>query len=459
MAYTLLADFTGNTTLTAGTYWMPYDINCNGYTLTFNCADGPIVIKRAGDYSFAFTSTVNTTNSTSTNKVYWTDKNDDTIGETISGSTGTPVKSGLVFNSIYNVGYTFTANFTATYWEIRYANSKQFIYCATAAATKSFQYITWKNCDYASTIVIINAKGNSGASTGGTFRYFSFDSTNTLTGSSYLLYMTGWDWSYIDYITIENANSSTACIQASGHTAYLGDSSGLNYIKIKNAGYYGVLLNDFRGTTTPLKINYSSSTFYCSALSGAGISVAFYDCLFDSALTGYSTIAIGVGTPGGASAYIRAYNCSFKTYTNAIFKAGLQYNTTLNCIFSNITEIFSANPTTQSNNYNGVHSSGVTYYSGGANDISADPVFANYDKRATIDSTLNIYGHADGYFASATAYQKTGSDTYDNLSIDETVYSPCGCRRYGTDKVNPGIYYKFSQLIEPECFISTGFDF
>jgi hypothetical protein len=457
MAYTLLADFTGNTTLTAGTYWMPYDINCNGYTLTFNCVDGPIIIKRAGDYSFAFTSTVNTTNSTSVNKVYWTVKDDDTIGEIIDGSTGSPTKAGGVFNSIYNVGFYFTYGFTATNWEIRYALNKQLIILSTTT-TLSFTFITWKYCDYSISLIIpvvhlaTSVPSNS-------IHDLIFDNTNTLINTP-LLTTYCIDNLYNIYVQSANTTGAVVNISCTGASSNLSAKT-VSYINIYNSntsttatGLAGVLfaytrwfptikycntMIDFR-TNTGNDSNQTANPIEC--------------CVFNH---GYYPCRIGTGF---ASNIITLKNClftglSYTAITNPRSSAATLSLT--NCCFNNVTLIKTTFSVTST--YNGYYNSGETGITRGTGDFTADPVLTGYDKRATLDSTWATYGPADGYFASATAYQNTGSDTYDALSIDETLYSPCGCKRLGTEKVNPGLYYKFSNLVERELFHQMGFDF
>ena len=469
MAYTLLSDFTGNTTLTAGTYWMPYDINGNVFTLTFNCASGPIIIKRAGDYSFANVGVINTTNSTSTNKVYWTDKNDDTIGDAISGSTGSPVKSGFVLLSMqlqtYIGGGTAgsyilcNVSITATNWEIRYANNKQIINTfPLLSANIAFTYITFKNCDYSSvdafygTQTIYNVTAAPGTSCA--FNNISFDNTNTLTGTSRLLNQQyKMSTTGIGNIFIQNANTSNPPIflslqVTSQQTIFSG-------IYIKNAGAAGVYAQRATATTY---FRYSTCNFYLDESGDPSETFYFQDCLFDATLTGYATYAISRTTSGDNVIYLQ--NCTFQGYTKVIYNyenggSKETYITALNCCFKNNTQLlFGDDLGHQTSSYCGYYGNGETYWARGTGDFTADPVLGNVNSKATIDSTFLTY-IPNGYSATSASYSATGSDTYDNLSIDESLYSPDGLKYPGTRIVNPGIYYKFTTFYNVGTGTST----
>jgi len=458
MAYTLLSDFTGNTTLTAGTYWMPYDINGNGFTLTFNCASGPIIIKRAGDYSFAFTGVINTTNSTSTNKVYWTDKNDDTIGDAISGSTGSPVKSGLSLNSAY-IGTCFTnIAITLINHEIRYASNKQFVYSIVNSngltTVRTFQYIIFKNCDYNNIRVFESDSRNSDSSY---YQYIDFDNTNTLTGTSYLLYLISSYWgfcrSYVDHITVANANCSNVVIYLWGASVNITQT--FSYIKIYNAGYFGLQLIDFR--TNWVTLTNSVTTILISPSDTN--KQKFINCLFDNVLTGYTSSV-------SCNSYITfdITNCIFKSYTTIFILHVTRTTMTIkNCNFVSNTAFLSASTSNITASYCGYYNNGETYWARGTGDFTADPSFGNYSTSATIDPTFSSYSFPNGYVASAAAYQNTGSDSYGNLNIDTTLYSPDGTKQLVWSKVNPGIYYKFTTLapgtLQPNEFQILGITF
>jgi hypothetical protein len=83
-----------NTELTADTYLMQANCDCNSYKITFNTAAGNIVVKRSGDFYHTEQGAVDTTNSDSSHKVVWTVLSDDTIGTILPGSTGVPAVLG-----------------------------------------------------------------------------------------------------------------------------------------------------------------------------------------------------------------------------------------------------------------------------------------------------------------------------------------------------------------------------
>jgi hypothetical protein len=454
MAVTTLTDFTSNKTLTAGTYWMPYDINCNGYTLTFDCTSGPIIIKRAGDYSFAYlgssTGTVlNTTNSTTTNKVYLTDKNDDTIGEAIAGSTGTPVKSGCSIVSLYSLAEGYQAglvNCSTNFknWEIRYADNKEFVRIGRASNSTfshTLELITFKNCDYSSVYVFYHVEAYTGPLQH--FKNIQFDNTNTLSGTSRLISAAAVS-SFQNIYIQDSSTSNYPCVVG------LTGGAGSEYynIKIKCSGGYGVQLFDCRSLSSTSKLSnwQTSVTFYLAD----AVLAKFYNCVFDYSL---NSTTYAIHRTDSKILTLNFFNCVFKGYSKVFYNReyGGSHTTTIvatNCIFDSNTQLLNNDDLGhQTANYCGYYNNGETYWARGANDFTSNPTFGNYNANAVIDPTFSTYALSNGYVATAAAYDKTGSDTYDNLSIDETVYSPDGYAKTGTSKVNPGVYYKFTTLV------------
>jgi len=435
MATITLADFASNTTLTGGnTYLMYYDINANGYALTFDCTAGDIIIKRKGDYAFAQLDVINTTNSTAAKRVRWTVWDDNSIGDAAPGSTGTPVKCGFEIQSIATVaqGYYYGSNFTANFWQINYAitsaTNLRIIY--HNAGTVSWQNIEFKNCDYTYNSVSIALFSVVGSGTA-TFKYITYDNTNSVFGTinsqnAFLLsttYTTAIDYIYI-WNTAGTATEGPQPIRINGNS-----TTSYSYINITDIwGGAGFYLNT---NLTTVVISHCKTNFALEgSVSGSGQGkVTFKNCLFKDGR--------GISTQRGVQGYRISWafnNCSWATGMQyCTYGDGLNYAINiLNCaLIGSATSIMGGTaPTTQTNNYNALYGNGgAGNYTGGANDFTANPSFGNIlGANSVIDADFVSYGPPNGYKPSTALYQDKGSDSWDNLSVDETIYSPDGLR-------------------------------
>lgn len=438
---TLLTYSTVDLTLTAGTYFIEFDVNMNGKNLTFDCSSGPIIIKRKGDYAFAQLGAVNTTNSTSTNKVIWTVFSDDTVGDTHPDSTGTPVKAGLELQSMATVadGYTLKSNCTGENWEIRYALNKRLVY--HTAGTVSWTNIAFKNCTYdafGAGVFYLNGTGTA------TINHISYDDTNSIYGTfsagNFIVsttYTTAIDYIYI-YDARSNANTDAQIYITANST------TNFSYINIKNSynsyGVYWVSANAIDVT-----FSHCNSLFYFQGNNTTSAQKTAYlkNCIFKAGRGPQYQKCIG------SYLYrVDVLNC-IATDTQYFYTghASNQSLKTRNCIFNEIDAMLSTGPASQDNNYNGYYNTSETGWTRGANDFTANPEFGAIVDGSVLDTSNAPYDLPTGYVATNAAYKLSGSDTYDNLSIDESIYSPDGYAHTGSQPVNPGIYYKFTTLV------------
>lgn len=95
MSYTEIGGaLTEDTTLTAGTYLLTSDVTLSSYKLTFDCGAGSIFIKSNNcSITADHVGIIASINTSSTNRVIFTSKNDNGRGEVIAGSTGIPLPS------------------------------------------------------------------------------------------------------------------------------------------------------------------------------------------------------------------------------------------------------------------------------------------------------------------------------------------------------------------------------
>lgn len=435
MSYTTLdASYASTLTLTAGTYYMSGNVDMNSNTLNIDTSSGDVILKRNGDVYFTEVGHVNTTDST--NKFYYTVKDDDTIGETIDGSSGSPSVSGGQWT---NATITGTYNFIATKWEIRWVDNLTFV-SITNKNNKQFTYITFKNCSYTSvTAIILNASywDTTGVCK---FQYIEFGSTNTMSGTGALIENHSRVTAF-DHIYINSSSSSNSPIYFHAFDAQYSTPNPYSNIYIKSTGAYG--LNWYRNQNTAiLNLKDSSTSVNLSYAVGTH---TFTNCLFDSTLNGDTTYAITRIDSGLCT--ININNCIFNNWTKVFYNReyGGSHTTTIsaiNSIFTNNDNLLNNDDLGhQTATYCGYNSNvSETYWSKGTGSINADPAFSNAPSGCVIDTTFDDY-IPNGWFVTSASYEELGSDTFNNLSIDETQYTATGYEYAGTDTITPGINY------------------
>lgn len=427
----ITANLAANTTYTAGTYYMNNSYSMNGKTITFDCSGGSIYFKRADNAAWTSRTRFITTNSSATNKVYITSKNDDTIGETVPGSTGSPSATTGEWSSTVET-------YSYKYWEVRYCN------CGSApliggwetyssTATNIVEYIVFKNCGTGTNVGYPTIWMTGGASS--KFDNIIMDKTNTCTMQRGI----------VIYYNVNNGTISNIYWNPAGNTASQAFFWYQHTVNVTmNDCYFTcndrsvwwqflVEVSPSSGKTTTLNRCYIGGDF--GDIDGSNTTtITANDCIFERYIVSDQT------TPPN----ITVNNCIF-IYSAFQTKTGKTVTAT-NCIFAGGCKIINGGagyvPTVVSS-YNGFYNCDETNWTRGTGDFTADPAF-----RTVTGGTIATYASAtpfmlpDGYMPSSSAYVKTGSNTYDNLSIDETIYSPNGYKHLGTENIWPGIYYR-----------------
>lgn len=424
MSYTTVSGtLTGDTVWTAGTYYLSGNVSLSSYNLTLNCSAGNIVIKTAGDKQIVLNGSGDllSSNTGVNNKVIFTSKNDDAHGEAISGSSGTPVSADqsvpyttVTFNGcVFNMAY-----FEAWYVE----NIEKGVFCWGDQPLGSFnnnvtiKFLKLKYCK-----IVDGSSG--GTALIGMYRRtgigtvilenIEVDDTNSITNSSdestpsviAFLRPTIWNMSNL-YI---NALGSMYCMvrvssSTSGTHTHNFKNFVLKYCGSGPAGTCGI---------------------YASISAGGTLILNMEDIILDGINKSCSGINVGIAE-GTATVNIK----------NSIF---VNWNAGIDRHVSSGTLIL-----TENNNgfYNNIIDSDLPL---DPSDIVADPQFISAPDNVIINS--NDCPIPDGYFIGNLAdYEKKGSNTFDNLSIDEAIYSATGYRYAGTDKVTPGVNYSLTQF-------------
>jgi hypothetical protein len=397
--------------------------SAGGYKLTFNCASGDIIIKRNGDVYWTSAGAVDTINSDSTHKVYFTVKDDNTIGETISGSSGSPAVSGGSWNNATAI----TSIVTFKYWEIRWVDNKNFI---TANSTKTFQNITWKNCTYSSvSILYITADSNVQA----TYSYLQLDNTNSITGTAKLIGASSTNIGNkfaCDYVYVQAAETSTPLIQFNHYYNSAGTRV-YTYWNINNTGTgYGAQQYN---TRLQFEMRHCRFRFQDSPGGGGPYTAIFRNCVFDN-----GAIGLDRDTTAG-TVFFRFFNCIFKGLTTAAIQAD-NSTTTLSQITAMRNCIFDSNAKIVGNAYIGTvigvknngyyNNTSESNWTRGSYDTSISaPSWGNFPN-GTLNTNWTTYGPGDGWYT--TQDIATGADTNGMLNLDLATQSHTGTTETAT---------------------------
>jgi len=453
MAYTTLdASYSSPLTLTTGTYYISADVDMTNIDLTkrkivFDLSNGDIVLKRNGDVSFNNVHEIDTIPS-GTNQIYYTVKDDDTIGETIIDSSGSPSAIGGQLADNIIAGFV-----DLRYMEIRWG-STQFIKFSSTPG-HYLGYLTFKNCSY-SLVTDNYVIMNTGYSTVTQLHNFTFKSTdgNSLTGATGFLSFNCRTSVHDIIITGANTTISTGIIT---ETLYGGSTLQRYNIKIINSNVgYGYRTGDVRRLTFNTAGDFLNCHCNIAVYTGDRGYFTVKNCLFDGSV---STIG-GFGTnTTGARAYwwLKAYNCVFDNCINAIYDKATHISHTFvayadDCIFTNnyrtcyryfgniLLNIHTAN---NCGFYNNTFNQVLNNF----NPINANPQFINAQYGCTIK---HVFPLPDGYFVgNIVDYEQRGSNTFDALLIDETQYTATGKEYEGTDYITPGINYQVEEFHSP----------
>lgn len=365
---------------------------------------------------------------TEANPIIITSKNDDSVGETITGSSGTP-SAGDYFGIVYMWGSG--ENFLSGSWvQVHYMGGTGTGVLPAGAfisTTSSSTYHTY-NLDH---IYFYNGylDETGGYHTGviGGWRYIvnldDFDVTDIYFDSTFELRDS--IYTYACRVPYASGTLSVDRWSINTSTSYQG------------RGLYFYLLDGDSVTISGIQVNARlSRQIYAIVFSGSA-TLNVNECTFVESSSG----GWGLHIENGITCNVR----------NSIFK-GLARA----CSAGSAGTIINANYCGFYGNTADSGGSGAVNFTG---KISEDPQFTTVPSGATISSDCVI---PDGFFVSnATDYNLQGSDTYDNLSIDESIFSSTGYQYGGSQKVTPGVMYKLSQF--PYTTVSggtiSGYDF
>jgi hypothetical protein len=407
-------------TWSAGTYYLTGNITMGANNLTLDGTNGNIYIKTSGAYQIqqSGTGVLTTANTSLTNKVIFTSKNDNAHGATISGSSGSPASAD---QSVVYVLLTGTASQTLQYFEVWYGNAGAIQ--TTIGANSATQNIIWQygilkyvkvsGAGYPSLIGAVTISYTKLLKSY-LFDNINIDTTNSV-GSAGSGFISWLNPTYTSTIISNNFINPTF-LTASGYFTYgldietLGGGNAVvfknNIVKVSastNPTISSLVSLVTRGGT-------ATGTFSNNIISVSGI--AFY---------GISNNVVG----GSATLTIKnniIYNCS------AIGSYGIYGSATIN------------------EDYNDFYNNDTNSFQAlGAHSITSNPSLGNI-----AGGTLNpAFAIPNGYaIAKGSALDKAGSDTFGNLSWDTTQYSPTGYQYGSGDKINMGILYWFSALIQ-----------
>ena len=414
---TVSANLSANTEWTAGTYYLTDKIFINAYTLTLNAVGGNIIVKTDGvaDYLALNNalSAVVTSNTSATNKVYFTSKNDDTKGETIIGSSGTPAKGDQDTAYIYNQN-SAGGDITLNYVEFWYAESVTGVVSLGHSADQTgndftLNHITLKYCGLPSGLSYV-------ASLIGIYRYFN----------------AAGDLS-IQNVSIDNTN--TIKDSSNGYGILIAEPQNLTlqniYVDINTSdqGRRGVLVADI-GTNTTINVkniyvggDYADECFLLYNTAATNIVVNIYQCIFNS--SGNDSFKLNrVAGSFTANVYNNVFmNASTAGKYGCIKGGTITFNESNNGYYNNTANASGFTPTSP---------------------VLTDPQLGNLLGGVIATG----YFLPDGFAVrNLNDYEKKGSGTFDALLIDETLYSMTGYRYAGTDKVTPGVYYQMASFI------------
>lgn len=421
MAYTTISGaISTDTEWTAGTYFLINDVPIGTNTLTLNSSAGDVVVKTSGVYSLQLDTISGVLIASGVNNVIFTSMNDDAHGDPIAGSTGVPTTGDQSAGYIeVSEDYT-TINLTNTeLWYCSCQDSAVIDYGFTSIPLKVgnnlfFDYVTLKHCsmpDGASNdSTYIGQWRRKGMNTV-SMNHISIDSTNTVaqTGTKGSVFKFNGCSSF----TLQNSYIAPTA-NANGYVlgnVKLGLTSGTSTVTISN----NLLVSDFNYGILNLLSDQATAT----------LDVTVKNCVLD----GIDGSHIGILVYQSAGTY--NFTMRDTILTNCVL--GLDQAGTI-ALWDEDYNIFWNN---------GVNSDQAL----GSNSKIFNPHFSTLPLPATIAGTFPI---PDGYaITSIAALEKAGSDTFNNLGIDETQFSTTGYKYLGTDLVTPGVNYQLTQFYYP----------
>ena len=222
-----------------------------------------------------------------------------------------------------------------------------------------------------------------------------------------------------------NCSALTSWIDCGGHDGTLNviDSQ----ISVNMAGNHVVRLQqgiiNFTRCLLDGTLTTGNMMYFNTSATDTGSSTC-NNCVFDGTNISGAGKFVNINAAAGETANFTVYNCQFTNNDESgaigVFddESGGTVNVTMD----------------YNNWYN--NDTDVTAVSKGANATAVAPEYTTIAPGAIISSNMD-----DGWCARS---QKNGSDTFDNLSIDEGIYTGSGFQYAGSDKVGIGLLYKVS---------------
>lgn len=414
---------TGNTVLTAGTYFGTSVVDLNNFSLTLDCSSGKVVYKHDGGVHDGIESqeteagSILVTNTTDISYAVFTSMHDNTVGETIAGSSGSPVKGDVTRPYMYSRGAT-VYNFEKI--EFRYCESAFGVAVHRNLTDKTGADVTigraiLKNCGIPSGLSFP-------VSLLGKYRY-----NNTMGDIN------------ISNISIDNTNS-------------ISDSSlgkGIGYY-CQNATYDGIY---YEPTGTAVQgvgvypknnnVTYTLNNIYskCNVVLFSDTAAIFCSAHDDNDDNLTFKVRNCIGENTGLGHGISA----FEDAVNTAISFDIKSNIIMNCDGISANGINESGAVTFVESNNGFfNNTDDMNGSVPTNPVEADPELGNI-----LDGSITSDYFLPNGFAvtNLTDYEKNGHDTFDNEGVDENTFTATGFRYLGTDNLTPGCHYNMDAFI------------
>lgn len=411
---TISGNLTANLDLQGGaTYYLTALCNLGTWNVTSTTASASahVTIKTNGTSGFR----VNGTGTWNVSWVDFTSRNDDSLGEIIVGSTGNPSPAD---QTVAYLSSSAASSVTMSNWTLRY--------CAPVSAGQAIGWTATAACLW------------------------------TLTNG------------YIDYVIISSSVSlwMTPIIGYGGTTVrYGGRITITNLLIDNNCACY----NSIYGTVITIATSLGTTLTNVTARPGGvwlrGISYTtamdnapstFTNCVADitTDLNPTKGAIVFMSTTAGITITCTAKHCFIRNTIGhgfvRYYTAGTAFNVSL--IDSCITGCTGTNAAGVANGgaggtlthmYNDYWNNTKNCFEAlHATEITTNPALGNLPVGCTIDTSL--CNRPDGY--AIGGFEKNGSDTYDNLGVDEAVYSATGKRYQGADKITMGPMYALARF-------------
>jgi len=416
----LIADLT----LTAGTYYVSSHLYPVGYTLTFDTTDGDVVIKTAGNASILLGAGNGTVVQTGTNKVIFTSKNDNSRGDTTIISTGNPSASDQTVGYLLQTN-TGTYNVTLTNWEL--------YYCTPANGTAAIGWAwsspgTWSLSNGTIDHVTISTGKTAVTPIVGS-------ATNTLISAG--------------TVNLDNIYIGSNCVCNSASNGYLARIVANNDSTIRNC------------TFVPSS-SYTWNDGLVAVLGVTNKTLTVDNCIVDVKVSTLANIAaLIVGSAAPITSTYTVKRCLVRNPSgHGIYSINLGGGTVATSVTDCIMLSCSGyglhnNGTTVTHTYNDYYGNGTNAFEAlHATEITTNPAIGNLRGAAVINTTL--CNRPNGYAVNNTALENIGSDTFDNLSINESIWTSNGFRYDGHVKVTIGPMYALSTFSDQSITITGG---